>query len=183
MKLPFLLLLSTLEISYCQKIKNAYKGDEEVAMDCMRQFIEKTEKKDREGIKSLFSEKAIAESKTIEEDIDYLFEYYKGENQTKIEKLEAAYVSSDRDSGKRSKLISTNYDIETTKDKYRIAISYYLENTFDKSEEGLSSLYIIRFDDDTHAPYTHDDGTPGIHSYWGDGKWTYGINIGKVYVG
>ena len=183
MKLTLIFLfLSTLKISYCQQIKNAYKGNEEVAMDCMRQFIDKTEKKDREGIKSLFSDKALEESKTMDEDIDYLFEYYKGENQTKIEKLDSAWVSTDRDYGKREKTIITDYDIETTEEKYRLAILYYIENTFNKGEEGLSSIYIIRFEDDTHASFIHDDGTPGIHSYGGDGKWTYGINIGKVYV-
>ena len=180
--LPFFItFLSSLEISYCQKIKNAYKGDEEVALDCMRQFIDKTEKKDREGIKSLFSDKALEESKTMDEDIDYLFEYYKGENQTKIVDV-CAGVSTDQHMGKKSRAIVIDHDIETTEDKYRLALDYCLFDDFDRSNEGLESIYIIRFNDDINAFAIKSDGTQGIRSYGGDGKWTYGINIGKVYV-
>ena len=63
-----------------------------------------------------------------------------------------------------------SYDIETTQDKYRLAMEIIMADTTDAGNVGIRSLYIIRFEDDTDQNC----------AYRGDGAYTPGINIGKV---
>ena len=78
--------------------------------------------------------------------------------------------NNDDGTGRYWKRYYSTYDIETTQDKYRLAMEIIMTDTTDAGNVGIRSLYIIRFEDDTDQDC----------AYRGDGAYTPGINIGKV---
>lgn len=59
--------------------------------------------------------------------------------------------------------------MKTTVDDYRFAIGFYTKDNSDADNIGVLYLYVIRSKDDCDLE----------RAYWGDGKKTPGINIGK----
>ena len=138
----------------------------------MEKVLKALQQKDKETLTDMFSKTAIAKEDDWEKSLDELFDYYQGE-----------YISYDDWGGpgsgetveldKIEKDIESTYDVKTSVGEYRFSLFEYTENTFTEANVGIMSLYIIKMEDDTDQK----------SAYWGDGKNTPGINIGKTWPG
>lgn len=83
-------------------------------------------------------------------------------------------VERDKDSSVERKWYNMSYDVTTSVEIYRMAFVWCAKDTSDDNNVGIESYYILKASDDPNYPQ---------YSYGGDGAWTPGINIGKIYVG
>lgn len=97
-----------------------------------------------------------------------LFDYFQGK-MLSYDDWGAMSTHAKKNDGEYWKSYDCTYDLETTQDKYRLAMEFITVDTADKDDVGIRSLYIIRFADDTDQE----------RAYRGDGNDTPGINIGK----
>ena len=144
-----IILMSTLGLSGCSG---------------MREKFLKTD-----AIRLQFSNNVLKETQNMDENICLLFDYFKGEMLSYNDWGATETEIGVNDDGKHRnwKKLRSTYDIETTEDKYRVAMEFISKDTADEYNVGIRSLYIIRFEDDTDPQY----------AYRGDGMDTPGINI------
>lgn len=122
------------------------------------------EEKDSEKILGMFSENTLAELKSIDKDIEKLFEYYEGSAVKYTESVWGKYTETPEENGIK-KTGSFYYDVKTTEGTYRITMDFCL-NYEDEAAAGMTSLYILEADDSMNLkiPYRGDrKGTPGIN--------------------
>lgn len=108
----------------------------------------------------------------MEEAVRALFDYYQGE-MISYDDWGGANLAggmNDDGTGRRWTALYSTYDVETTRDKYRFAMEFMLQDTADADNVGIRSLYVIRLADDPEPQ----------HAYRGDGEDTPGINIYKA---
>lgn len=145
-------------------------SDNEDADNKLQAFVQCLDNEDREGIKALFAQNKIAEISNFDESIEELLLYYEGEYMS-VERHSTG-VEEDKDSGIVRKWYNMSYDVTTDTTIYRMAFYWCVKDTGDDGNEGIESFYIIKATDDPNYPQ---------YAYGGDGLWTPGINIGKVY--
>lgn len=145
-------------------------SDNEDADNKLQAFVQCLDNEDREGIKALFAKDKIAEISNFDESIEELLLYYEGEYMS-VERHSTG-VEEDKDSGIVRKWYNMSYDVTTDAAIYRMAFYWCVKDTGDDGNEGIESFYIIKATDDSRYPQ---------YTYRGDGLWTNGINIGKVY--
>lgn len=121
-----------------------------------------------EELKGIFAKNAIANAKTIDEDINILFQYYSGNVVSLNNPCGGAdeSISYEDDHIKEEKYWT--YDVTTSECAYRITFHEVTKDTKTPDNVGLWSISIIKMEDDTNPEY----------AYWGDGEFTPGINIG-----
>lgn len=144
-----------------------YLSDSQIINVQFDKVLESLEKGDSVVLKGLFSPNAIEQSENFDESVELLFEYYQG--------VDASYTDDgpltaekSQDYGIERKVIDKTYDVTTTVDTYRFAISFVATDNADAGNVGIWSLYVIKMKDDPEQDC----------AYWGDGKNTPGINIG-----
>ena len=95
-----------------------------------------------------------------------MFEYYNG----RYISYHDGGLNTDTtfENGKITKIFLAPYDIASEEGKYRIAMLDVARDPENPKNQGIHSLYIIRFDEDSHS----------WHTYRGDEKYTPGIHIG-----
>ena len=100
-----------------------YNDDGTIADKRFEQILASLKSKDKEALKSLFSKKALKESIQIDEEIDYLFNFFQDEvlSWTRNGGL---IVDLAMDHGNRIKETKSFFDIDTDKQKY---IAFILE--------------------------------------------------------
>ncbi len=145
------------------------KTDDEIVEEKIQNLIQNLEENNKDGIKELFAKTKIDNIDNFDETIDQLLEYYDGTYESKKNGSHGKFRDKDGNFSTTWFLPST--DVETSVDTYRIAFYYCTEYTTDEDSIGIWSLYIIKMSEDS---------TPD-NSYGGDGLWTPGIHIGKVY--
>ena len=145
------------------------KNEDEMIEEKVQNLISYLDNDDKEGIKSLFAEKQIENNNDFELSLNDLVEYYDG---TSISKIQGS-MGTDKDKNQNYQATWYNipYKITTTIEEYRLAIYWCIEYSSNSKQLGIWSLYIIKEEDYPTPTYT----------YRGDGLWTPGINIGKVY--
>ena len=132
---------------------------------------------DRTGIKELFAKNRISDIESIDESIDGLISYFKGQNSGFYSNKEIKRFD-DKNGGSEVCYYELSYDINTTtKDdlstiagRYRTCAKWCVKDTGDDGNVGIWSFYITEVDENFVAQ----------SSYWGDGKWTDGIHIENV---
>ena len=158
-------LISLFVLSGCD-----LESDETKINRILDTIVECLDNKDSASFKVLFSDYAITQDTDIDNEIESLFSYYEG-TQVSIFKWGNA-ISTHSEYGKGYKNYSCSCDITTTTLVYRMAVSIYTKNDFDKTKIGIESFYLLKEKDDPNKDY----------AYHGDGLWTVGCNIGKVMV-
>lgn len=145
-----------------------YMSEEEMADSNVLQLIEYLENEDSEGVKSLFAPNILNQIDDIDTMINELILYYNGD----FESMDNTGLTtkSKKTDGVKTKYLSTSTDVTTTDNVYRIAMNWYVEDSDDENNLGIWSLYIIKYEDDVNTS-----------KYRGDGLWTPGVNIGKVF--
>jgi hypothetical protein len=141
-----------------------YSTDFDVSRKNLTALFDSIEGKDRDALMGLLAPGKVEEMVDLDSRIDGLFSYYKGKH-GKI--IDAGDMVSDTNiHGKKTKEFQTTVDVETSADVFRCALIWRTRDDFDSGNIGLWSLYIITKEE---FPYER--------AYWGDEKWTPGINI------
>lgn len=145
-------------------------SDNEDADNKLQAFVPCLDNEDREGIRSLFAQNKTAALTDFDKSVEELLLYYDGES-ISVERHSTG-VEEDKDGGTERKWYNMSYDVTTDAAIYRMAFYWCANDTGDKGNVGIESFYIIKATDDPNYPQ---------YTYRGDGLWTPGINIGKVY--
>lgn len=145
-------------------------SDNEDADNKLQAFVQCLDNEDREGIRSLFAQNKTAALTDFDKSVEELLLYYDGES-ISVERHSTG-VEEDKDGGTERKWYNMSYDVTTDAAIYRMAFYWCANDTGDKGNVGIESFYIIKATDDPNYPQ---------YTYRGDGLWTPGINIGKVY--
>ena len=130
-----------------------FKSDSDQATERAAVLFTAIENKDKQACEKLFAKK-VRNSQDFDKQIEELFEYFDGK------------VVSYEENGLQTS--SSSEEGEQSKEYYRVALLDVIYDDFDSDNCGIHSLYIIKANEDTDLTY----------SYWGDHKYTKGINIG-----
>ncbi len=111
----------------------------------MEQIIDAIKNKDTEMLKSLFSQKALAEADDFDSEADSLFGIIQGN----VESGERDGISSDItiEHGKKTVMARFGLDIKTDKDTYHFYVIDYITDTIDPDNEGVYMLELIEYTD------------------------------------
>lgn len=113
-------------------------NDNEVADKCFENIIDDLGNKDKEGLKKMFSTKALKDANDIDGGIDYLMDFYKGEIQSK----DRAVVTNDsKSNGEKKTELDCMYTVVTDKDTY---IVFFIDQAVDKKNPDNLGLYMLQ---------------------------------------
>ena len=144
-------------------------NDEKKTSDIvLKNILEAIQTNNIEQLISQFSKSTLDDVDNIYLKANELFDYFNGDVVSYNDWLGGPYVETSKDDKYVFQLMESTYDIKTTKCDYRLAISYVTKDTENNDNIGLHSLYIIKLEDDLN---------PDL-AYWGDNKFTPGIQIG-----
>jgi len=153
------------------------RDSNDIAFEVFEKVILAIEEKDKEGLKNLFSKQAIADSDNLDEEINSLFEFYKGKMNSNYAWGEVG--TGEKDENGRWKWIQPSYDIETTEEEYKILFKYYLFDTSNEDNVGIYSLYIIKAEDFFNVEFEPETSRFNM-AYGGDIEKSPGITIEDV---
>ena len=172
--LAIVLLLTSCSSGGLNMWSRFYDDDEEISNARMEKVLEAVKKEDKDALKTMFSKKAISQAEHFDESIVELFDFFQGDlvsyNDWSGPRAEGG-INEDG-TGRKWKELYSSYDIDTSKQKYRLAIQEFVQDTADADNVGIWSLYIIKMEDDTDPQF----------GYIGDGKDTPGINFNRKNV-
>lgn len=121
------------------------RDDYKIADTRLNQIIKALEKKDKNGLKKLFSPNALKKAKDIDAGIDYLMSFYKGKL---LKKDDGTHEGSDsNDYGVRTSELKCMYEVTTDADKYLVFFIDQIEDTGRPDKVGLYMLQIIKQSD------------------------------------
>lgn len=149
---------------------NFFKSDDEIIEEKIVELINAIETENKETLKKLFAKSKIENIDDFDESMNNLLDYYKGSFISKFNQPHGKF--RDKDGNFSTTYFLPSCDITTTVGVYRLAFYLCTEYTTDKNSLGIWSLYIIKMEDFNDSPEV---------AYRGDGLWSLGINIGKVY--
>lgn len=156
-------------ISLCacaDRSSGMFKSDQSIANSNFEELLQAIQSGKKEYVISLFSIETKRNSSDFEESVDALMKYYEGEYTT-YDDWGGPVVEKSSDEEYESHILDSTYDIKTSEGDYRIAIRYIYEDTENPSNRGISSMYIIKAEDDLNLNYAYwggaEDFTPGIH--------------------
>lgn len=138
-------------------------NDEEKSNNRLEQILNLIVSKDEEGLKGVFSLRALEEDNDFDSEIEYLFELFQGED-IAWELLTGPQVSETNDYGSKTKEVKTWYKVETERNTYIAFILEYTEDTEHPENLGVYALRIVKEEDkDTQMTYWQDMVIPGIY--------------------
>ncbi|MBO5418363.1 MAG: DUF5104 domain-containing protein [Clostridia bacterium] len=143
-----------------------YDKDQEYANKQLNSLLKAIENKDEKVVKSLFSKNVLSSDFEFETSVQELFAYFKGVA-PKWDSQCPQIIDEENETNQKI-IVTSSYDIQTSESAYRICIKSCRKDTADYNNEGIWSLYIILLSEDNDLECT----------YWGDNKYTPGINIG-----
>lgn len=146
------------------------KSEDEIIDEKVQNLISLLENTDKDGLREIFAESKIKNITDFNNSLDELFEYYDGTLTSKSHGGKG--TDRDKHGNYQATWYNLAYKITTSAEDYRIAIYWCAEYSTDDKEVGIWSLYIIKENEYPTPEY----------AYRGDGLWTPGINIGKLYV-
>lgn len=140
----FMIILSSCSLggSRVQMLNN--DNDGQMADTRFEQVIESIKTKDRDMLKAIFSEKALGEAEDLDEGIDYLFEFVKGDIESW--KQETVGVSELNNSGKVKKVRSW-YNVKTNQEEYIFLIVEYTVDISNPQNIGVYMIQAIKSED------------------------------------
>lgn len=139
-----ILLIIVLNICACGKMGNVSLmngGDEKIAEATLEEFIEAVEADDREAIKGMFAEDALAQIDDIDSEIDTFIQFYHGTVQNWDNTSISTQVRSSGEEGYYQR-ISCKYKIETTEERYQIRFTKNVSAPT-QEQEGIYKVGII----------------------------------------
>ena len=121
------------------------KNDEKTADARFKNIIEAIEKKDKEGLKKMFSPSALNEAKDIDDGIEYIMKFYKGKMKSRDD---GTVITSDsKNEGAKKSELRCGYTVTTDEDTYIVFFIDQIVNTKSTDDIGLYMLQIIKESD------------------------------------
>lgn len=162
-----LVLVSVLLFSSCslEEVRREMlnrSSEDKKADTRMEQIISAIKEKDKDALKLLFSPKALDEANDIDSEVDYLFDFLKGD----IDSWERFTWGSDESmgGGKKSEKLRSWYTVNTDKEKYIFLIIDFIVDTINPDNAGLYTLRVIKAEDkDTQFPSWQEIEIAGIY--------------------
>ena len=147
LKILLLLVFFILSLSSCGGISRVEllnrASDEDIANEKLTKIIEYIEKEDEDGLKSMFSIRALDESEDFSENAKQLFAFFNGEV-VKWEKSGGPTVFSSNDHGVVVNEVDAYYYVETDKATYFFMINDFQEDDSNADNEGVNMLLVVR---------------------------------------
>ncbi len=144
MKLKKLLLLTTivglsLGLSSCGSFSSRLtRNDEKTADARFKNIIEAIEKRDKEGLKKMFSPSALKEAKDIDDGIEYIMKFYKG----KLKSEDGTVVTSDfKEDGQTGSELQCYYKVKTDEEAYTV---FFIDQIIDSKNSDNLGLYMLQ---------------------------------------
>lgn len=137
-----MLLLIVLSLSGC-RLAEFLKPNDVKTEELARSIVKLIEEGDEEGLKELFSEKALEECTDFESGFAYAKDLYSGNYET----MSAVSYNEQThyDKGKHSRMVRAEYEVGTSTQTYFLYMYFSQSDTINPSEEGL---YRIIFSED-----------------------------------
>jgi len=147
-KLLLLIAIITicLGLSSCSILKPGRfsRDDGKIAETRFQKIIEAIDKKDKKGLKNMFSPQALKEAKDIDGDIEYIMEFYKGN----LESKDRAYQVDDSNNyGVDTSELKCFYTVTTDVEKYIVFFIDRIADDKNPDNVGLYMLQIIKLAD------------------------------------
>ena len=139
---------------------------DEIAAKRFEQILETLKDKNKDSLRTMFSQKALEDSKDIDEDIDYLFSFFQGEIVSWKQDNGSPIINQSFDYGNRMSEMQSFFTIDTDVQKYIVVIFEYTEDTANPGNVGLYTLRVIKAenkDEETQFGYWLDIENPGIY--------------------
>ena len=150
--------------SFASIANNPFMPESEKTEAVITEILSCIEDQEQSALMSLIAPNQISDQALLEQQCNDLFQFFsgtvesrkwKGEQNSSSKKLDDYYGET-----------KVSYDIVTSEDRYRIALRFCTRDSGNEGNLGLYSIYIIQF----------ENADPDF-SYWGDRKWTPGINV------
>jgi hypothetical protein len=166
--LILLVLLTTVLLSSCV-VSDGSRGawvifdDSDKKVDArLEQILELLADNDRDGLKTIFSKQALADTEDFEEQLDYLFSFFQGTVESWTDT--GSTGSTTINNGKKSDRVVSWYTVTTSEDIYSFRVIEYLVDTFNPDNVGVYTLCVIKeIDKETKFTYWRDMEFPGIY--------------------
>ena len=137
----------------------------DAAEDAFEKVVAGINKKDGESLINLFSANTQNRVDNLDGDIDRFINMFNGEI-TAYHLAGGSNTSRRSEHGKISVIIKSSYIVESSNEKFHVAVEYCAVDMFDCNNEGLNSINIIS-ETDYQSTYV----------YRGDGQWSPGITF------
>lgn len=135
--------------------------DDEQADYLMELILDALKNKDKNTLREMFSKQSLLETDDINNGIEYLFDFFKGE--VVSWERDGQIVSEKNDYGDKVKEVKTWYNIDTEKQRYRVFLLDYITYTGKPENVGLYALRVIKAEDEeTQFTFWQDMKIPGI---------------------
>ena len=163
--LMILLLASIMLLCSCEEgagRMSIFDDGDKKANTRTEQIIEALKNEDKAALKAVFSKQALDDADDFDGSMEYLFEFFQGN----IESWEQSGFTSEtsRESGKKSVMLISWYNVTTDSDKYRFFVIDYSEDSFNKNNIGVYALRVIKaVDEETQFTYWQDMNIAGIY--------------------
>lgn len=121
-------------------------NDNEVADENLNKIIDALENKNTDEIRNIFSPNTLEEVKDINDEINYLMNFYKGKVESKDKgTVQTSELSED---GEKKTRLKCRYIINTDEESYLVFFIYQKVDTKDSDNVGVSMLQIIKQSDE-----------------------------------
>ncbi len=128
------------------KEKMGFNTRDKMNLQTADKIVECINKQDVDGLYNLFSEEVRNNDKTLKEDIEKIYHYLNG----KVESHEKWAVGSttDIEKGKNSTYYYSSFKMVISGIEYYLYYIYYPRNDFELIKEGITSLKVVKVDED-----------------------------------
>lgn len=170
MKRIYLLLIALMFLLTSCSLGGLNKGfpkdnDEQVTKDTFKQVFNAIQHHDETALKNLFTKKVRNEVSNFDESTVNFLDFFQGKV-ISFDDQEGDAVDGIIENGKKRMYVESIYDVNTSEQKYHIAIKVCTVDTYDSNNVGITSIYIINAENWNET-----------YDYRGDAKWTPGIVI------
>ncbi len=116
--------------------------DDEDAAEKMSRIIEYINERDKEGLKSMFSDRALEEAENFDENAELLFDFIEGDI-VSFEKSDGQYVSESVDYGEIVREVASFFLVETDRESYSFLINDIPRDDVNEENEGIYMLLVV----------------------------------------
>lgn len=122
-----------------------FDNDKTVAETRLNQILDAVQSQNSNNLKQIFSKSVIDNVPDLDEKIVALFDFFQGE----LVSYDGAGpgVFEEKDVGYHKKEMQSSYNVETSEQKYRIAIDEYIIDSENPDNVGVYSLSIAKAED------------------------------------
>jgi len=129
----------------------------------LEQILNALSDNDKDALKAMFSKQALSEANDFDENINYLFDFFKGTIKSWERTGFTAPMRTTR--GKKAIELISWYTVTTDKDSFSFFVIDYSIDTFNSDNVGLYALRVIKTaDEDAEFTYWQDMEIPGIYN-------------------